>query len=72
MKITMQSAMSGNINTLDVAITHEQFSAWIDGALIQEAMPHLTASEREFLLTGITSEEWDETFEDSEDAWYFC
>jgi hypothetical protein len=72
MKITMQSAMSGNINTLDVAITHEQFSAWIDGALIQEAMPHLTASEREFLMTGITSEEWDETFEDSEDAWYFC
>ncbi len=68
----MQSAMSGNINTLDVAITHEQFSAWIDGALIQEAMPHLTASEREFLMTGITSEEWDETFEDSEDAWYFC
>jgi hypothetical protein len=72
MKITMQSAMSGNINTLDVAITLEQFSAWVDGALIQEAMPHLTASEREFLLTGITSEEWDETFEDSEDAWYFC
>ena len=68
----MQSAMSGNINTLDVAITHEQFSAWDAGALIQEAMPHLTASEREFLMTGITSEEWDETFEDSEDAWYFC
>ena len=67
MKITMQSAMSGNINTLDVAITHEQFSAWVDGALIQEAMPHLTASEREFLMTGITSEEWDETFGESED-----
>jgi hypothetical protein len=67
MKITMQSAMSGNINTLDVAITHGQFSAWIGGALIQEAMPHLTASEREFLMTGITSEEWDETFGESED-----
>ena len=62
MKITMASAISGKINTLDVAITHEQFSAWVDGALIQEAMPHLTASEREFLMTGITSEEWYETF----------
>ena len=31
----MQSAMSGNINTLDVAITHEQFSAWVDGALMK-------------------------------------
>ena len=79
MKITMQSAMSGNINTLDVAITHEQFSAWDAGALIQDAMPQLTPAEREFLMTGITSEEWDETFEDSvaevtlnEDAWYFC
>ena len=67
MKITMASAISGKINTLDVAITHEQFSAWADGTLIQEAMPHLTASEREFLMTGITSEEWDETFGDDED-----
>ena len=64
----MKSAISGNINTLDVAITHEQFSAWIDGALIQEAMPHLTASEREFLMTGITPKEWHEYFGDDENV----
>ena len=64
----MKSAISGNINTLDVAITHEQFSAWVDGALIQEAMPHLTASEREFLMTGITPKEWHEYFGDDENV----
>ena len=25
-------------------------------------MPHLTPGEREFILTGITDEEWDELF----------
>ena len=25
---------------------------------IQEAMPHLTPDEREFIMTGITAEEW--------------
>jgi hypothetical protein len=68
MKITMKSAISGNINTLDVAITHEQFSAWDAGALIQDAMPQLTPAEREFLMTGITPKEWHEYFGDDENV----
>jgi hypothetical protein len=35
--------------------------------VVQNAFPKLNASEREFLLTGMTDEEWDETFpEDNE------
>jgi hypothetical protein len=34
--------------------------AWEDGQLIQYAMPHLTVSEREFLISGVTDEEWAE------------
>ena len=32
--------------------------------LIQNAMPNLSADEREFLMTGITPEEWAELSED--------
>lgn len=32
------------------------------GMLIQEAFPYLTNDEREFLLTGIVPQEWDEIF----------
>lgn len=32
----------------------------VPGKAIQEAFPNLSASEREFLMTGITDSEWDE------------
>ena len=37
-------------------------SGWVDGALIQDVMPHLKPEEREFLMTGITPAEWDAMF----------
>lgn len=36
------------------------------GALIQDAFPTLTPDEREFLLTGMTADEWDELFSEDE------
>lgn len=44
------------------AITRAQYDAWQAGQHIQHAMPQLRASEREFLLTGATPEEWDAEF----------
>jgi len=35
-------------------ITVEEYRAWKGGELIQEALPRLSADEREFLMTGIT------------------
>jgi hypothetical protein len=32
--------------------------------LIQEAMPNLSADDREFIMTGITPEEWNSAFPD--------
>ena len=40
--------------------------AYDAGALIQEAFPFLNADQREFLLTGLTPEQWDELFGDEE------
>lgn len=48
------------------SIHARQWDAWQNGALIQNAMPELTADEREFLLTGMTPEEWDATFGEEE------
>lgn len=40
---------------------------WVNGELIQVAMPYLNADQREILKTGIDSQSWDEMFADSED-----
>ena len=53
---------TGVERTLDLPITEEQLSAWKDGTLIQDAMPKLSADEREFIMTGVTAEEWDNEF----------
>ena len=47
---------------MEIEVTQEQLSSWESGTLIQNAMPHLTPDEREFIMTGITPEEWDSAF----------
>lgn len=67
MKITRTSLISGIENTLDLPVTPKQIDAYLmEGKLIQDAMPNLTADQREFIMTGITPEEWDETFKENE------
>jgi hypothetical protein len=39
---------------------------WQRGTLIQNAFPYLSPSEREFLMTAITVEEWDKIFTEEE------
>ena len=62
MKITRTSHLTGVERTRDIDVTQEQIDAWEAGALIQDAMPHLSCSEREFIKSGITDEEWDAFF----------
>ena len=59
MTITRQSALTGNISTMEIDVTIEQIEKWKGGTVIQRAMPNLSADEREFIKTGITAEEWD-------------
>jgi len=47
---------------MEIAVTQAQLDAWQAGTLIQDAMPNLSADEREFIKTGITAEEWDDMF----------
>lgn len=64
MLITRRSPFSGKHNTMDIDVTEEQLYEWKNGMLIQHAMPNLTPGEREFIMTGITDEEWNEAFPD--------
>lgn len=58
MFITRRSQITGTENTIDLNITLDQIIRFNSGALIQDAFPQLTPSEREFYLTGITEAEW--------------
>ena len=58
MTITRTDPFTGRTNFLSLDITEEQLRSWHNGELIQDAMPNLTADEREFIMTGITSDSW--------------
>jgi hypothetical protein len=59
MKITRTNPLNGGVNTLNIEVTDEQIEAYAAGALIQDAFPHLSADDREFIKTGITAESWE-------------
>lgn len=67
MKITRKSQVSGIERTLDINITEEQLKRWESGEFIQRVAPHLTDNEREFIMSGITQEEWDNAFPEEDD-----
>lgn len=56
--------LTGITRTMDLPVTPEQYIQWESGVVIQQAMPELTADEREFIMTGITGDEWDRHFPD--------
>lgn len=63
MQITKTSRISGTVSTMDLDITSEQLDRIEAGIeLIQNIVPHLSSDEREFLITGITPQEWDKLF----------
>ena len=62
--IERESPFSGKINRMGIQVTQAQIDAWLNGELIQNAMPNVSADEREFIKTGITPEEWENTFGD--------
>ena len=58
MLIKRKDPFTGNLNTLEINVTQEQLDKWKAGAYIQDVMPTLTPSEREFIMTGIWDTSW--------------
>ena len=68
MKITRVSSISGKEHTMDLDVTKKQivdyFVAWEKGQYIKDVFPNLNMYEREFIISGITKDEWDAKFGD--------
>jgi len=62
MQITRRNPFTGEHITWNIAVTSEQLHNWKQGMLIQDAMPDLTADEREFIMTGITPDQYETLF----------
>lgn len=75
MLIKKRSQLTGKEHTMDIPLTEAQYAEFElkmsspNRPHIQHLLPQLTPSQREFLLTGITDEEWKDAFgeEDEED-----
>ena len=60
--ITKTSTLTGAEYTMVLDITDAELARWQEGEHIHNVFPHLTAGEHEFLMTGVTPEEWDAMF----------
>lgn len=60
--IRKQSALTQEWHTLDIPVTHAQLNAWKNGGLIQEVCPNLSPDQRQFILSGVTADEWEKAF----------
>lgn len=57
--ITRTSPITNETICMEIEITQDQYDAWKSGVLIQDAMPDLSADDREYIMTGMTPEDWD-------------
>lgn len=67
MLIRRRSQLTGIVREKDLDITEEQLNRYFSGELIQRCFPNLSVGDREFILSGITEEEWDATFSENEE-----
>lgn len=58
---TRTSLISGKTRRRMYEATREQWRDFDEGAMIQHALPHLSDADREFIITGITEEEWNDS-----------
>ena len=67
MQVTRKSIITGLIRTKEIDITPEVLQRYEEGIeTIQSLVPHLSEDDREFIMTGIVQEEWEEYVKDDE------
>ena len=68
MMITKKSTITKRVHTMDIPVDPNKYFSWDESEprtrpLIQNYFPELTEDQREFILNGITPEEWEEFME---------
>ena len=64
MLVERKSMISGKTTYRELDITQEQLDQWEEGTFIQDVFPYLSIGDREFIMTGITEDEWDTLMEE--------
>ena len=59
---TRRSPFTGRWHQVVLTASVQAYKDWCNGTLIQDALPDLSVDAREFLMTGISPEEWDLAF----------
>lgn len=67
MLITKKSILTGLTRTLDINVTQEQLDKHNQGELAQNVFSHLSPTDREFIMTGVTADEWDDLFKENDE-----
>lgn len=63
MRITRKSAITGIERTRDIPVNPEHYLSWVNGqGNLDDLMPYLNYNDKEFILSGITPDEWKEAF----------
>ena len=68
-KVTRQSILTRKMNTMELPILQEHLDMYdtIGGLLVQNVFPNLSADQREFLINGVTPDEWNKHIGDFND-----
>jgi len=62
------SMLTGKESCMVLPLRSGQLDYWLtSGTLVQDAFPQLSDSAREFLISGITPEEWNKAFGQGDD-----
>lgn len=70
-KIARTSQITGKRHEMWLPVTQEQLDRYYTGQeLIQDIFPNLNPDQREFIMTGITPDEWSNTFLEEDDDYY--
>lgn len=71
MNLTRVSGLTGRENTLFIpGLTQAMLDSYDNGALAQDAFSGLSADHREFIITGITPDEWNTYLSSEEEGDY--
>jgi len=62
MLVTKRNVVTGQIAVREMPVTQEELNRHRNGELAQNVWPNMDYREREFLISGLTPEEWDALF----------
>lgn len=66
MDITKFNPLTQKHRTIDIPIKPEHLERFNNGEHIQDVAPYLSPSEREFIVSGILGDEFDDLFQEQE------